>query len=392
MPVGKRERTVLTPLDETLHHQAPLTFDHVDSTDHRFYDRQLMGGFRQDGQAAFLAGITLFKNMNVIEGFAMVQLASARQVNVRFTRQLRPMPGSDAAIGPLELHIGEAFRHLSYRLADGDWPLSFDLDFTAALPPRLEHPHVSRGDGRLHTNYLRYNQLGRIDGWLSVDGERFISDDWFGWRDHSWGVRPGVGGFEPMTGTAGGGGVASASRTGGKGLFLVHAGFRTGALGGAVQLIEDGEGKRIYTEGEVREGNGDPVEVTAIEHDVVFKPGTRVFDTMRLEMSLADGRRLDLKASAVGSPWVYRGGGFDGGFADGKGQGVWRSRDLMVEVDRYDISDPEIVIMPDGSSARPRHREQLATCTVNGEAGAAYVPMFVIGPQPRFGLPDREGS
>lgn len=383
---------MLTPLDETLHHQAPLTFDHVDSTDHRFYDRQLMGGFRADGGAAFLAGITLFKNMNVIEGFVMAQVDCARQVNVRFTRQLRPMPDSDARIGPLALHVEEAFRHLRFVLDGGDWPLTMDMRFAAALPPRLEHPHTSRGDGRLHTDYLRYNQLGRIDGSLTVDGQAIAADDWFGWRDHSWGVRPGVGGFEPMTGTPSGGGVASASRTGGKGLFLVHAGFRAGGLGGSVQLIEDGEGRRIYTEGEVRVGDGDPVEVTGIDHDVAFHPGTRVFDTMRLDLALADGRRLDLRARAVGRPWVYRGGGYDGGFADGQGQGVWRARDLAVEVDRYDISDPELVILPDGRAARPRHREQLAVCTVNGVAGAVYAPMFVIGPQPRFGLPDREVS
>lgn len=383
---------MLTPLDETLHHQAPLTFDHVNSTDHRFYDRQLMGGFRADGEVAFLAGITLFKNMNVIEGFAMVQVRSAKQYNVRITRQLRPMPDSDARIGPLGLTVVQPFKELRYALAQGDYPIDLDMTFDAMLPPRLEHPHVSRGDGRLHTDYLRYNQLGRMHGHVTAEGERFEASDWFGWRDHSWGVRPGVGGFEPMTGTVGGGGVASASRTGGKGLFLVHAGFRAGELGGAVQLIEDGEGKRIYTEGEVRDGNGDPVEVTGIEHQVAFKPGTRVFDTMRLDMTLADGRAIALDAKAVGRPWVYRGGGFDSGFADGLGQGVWRSRDVAFEVDTYDISDPEVVIMPDGTAAKPRHREQLAVCTVdtgNGpQSGSAYMPMFVIGPQPRFGLPD----
>lgn len=379
---------MLTPLDETLHHQAPLTFDHVGTTDHRFYDRQLMGGFHADGQIAFLAGITLFKNMNVIEGFAMVQVGSAIQYNVRMTRQLRPMPDSHARIGPLGLEVVRPFQELRYRLASGDYPIELDMTFDAVLPPRLEQPHVSRGDGRLHTDYLRYNQLGRIRGEVSAAGERFAADDWFGWRDHSWGVRPGVGGFEPMTGTPGGGGVASASRTGGKGLFLVHAGFRAGTLGGAVQLIEDGEGTRIYTEGEVRDGDGDPVEVTGIEHDVTFVPGTRVFEAMRLDLQLADGPSLGLDARAVGRPWVYRGGGFDGGFADGLGQGVWRSRELAFEIDSYDISDPERVIMPDGSTAKPRHREQLAVCTVDGQPGSAYMPMFVIGPQPRFGLPD----
>jgi hypothetical protein len=379
---------MLTPLDETLHHQAPLTFDHVDTTDHRFYDRQLIGGFQRDGEVAFLCGITVFKNMNVIEGFAMLQHRGKRQYNVRMTRELRPMPDSDARIGPLSMKVEKPFERLSWTLESGDYPISFDIAFDAAMPPRLEHPHVSRGDGRLHTNYLRYNQLGRIDGRLSVAGEEIVVDDLFGWRDHSWGVRPGVGGFEPLTGTASAGGVASASRTGGKGLFLVHAGFRAEGLGGAIQLIEDGEGKRLYTEGEVRDGDGGPVEVVALDHDVTFKPGTRVFDTMRLDLRLEDGREMRIDARAVGRPWVYRGGGFDGGFSDGKGQGVWRSRELAFEVDEYDVSDPEKVIMPDGSIATPKHREQLAVCTVDGRPGAAYMPMFVIGPQPRFGMED----
>jgi len=375
---------LLTPLDETLHHQASLTFDHVNTTDHRFYDRQLMGGFRADGEVAFLAGITVFKNMNVIEGFAMVQSRSSIQHNVRFTRQLRPMPDSDARIGPLSLTIVQAFKELRYTLEAGDYPIELDMSFNALLPPRLEHPHVSRGDGRLHTDYLRYNQLGKMRGHVAVEGQRYDADDWFGWRDHSWGVRPGVGGFEPMTGTPSAGGVASASRTGGKGLFLVHAGFFVDGNGGAVQLIENGEGQRLYTEGEVRRGDSDPVEVIGLEHDVEFKPGTRVFETMKLDLSFADGSDMALEARSVGRPWVYR----DGGFTDGKGQGVWRSEELLTEVDSYDISDPEIVILPDGSSAKPKHREQLAVCTVNGVEGSAYMPMFVIGPQPRFGLPD----
>ena len=47
-------------------------------------------------------------------------------------------------------------------------------------------------------------------------------------------------------------GVASSARTGGKGLFLIYLGFANGKQAGGVQIIEDGEGKRLYTDGEVR--------------------------------------------------------------------------------------------------------------------------------------------
>ncbi|WP_114951595.1 hypothetical protein [Sphingosinicella terrae] len=377
---------MLTAMDETLHHQGPLTFDHVLSTDHRFYDRQLMGGFSRDGEAAFLAGISVFKNMNVIEGFVIVQSHSRRQHNVRFTRALRPVTSADARIGPLRLEIVEPFRELRFVLEPGDYPIALDIAFRNVLPPRLEHPHVHRTDGRLHTDYLRYNQLGTISGSVEIDGERFEASDWFGWRDHSWGVRPGVGGFEPFTGTRSGGGVASASRTGGKGLFLLHAGFWNGRQGGAVQVIEDGEGNHIYTDGEVRDGDGEPVEVVKIRHDISFVPGTRVYDTARLELDLANGDTWTLEARAVGRPWVYRGAGYDGGFVDGQGQGVFRSAELLTEVDSYDLTHPELVGFPDGSTGKTKHREQLSVCEINGVPGSAYTPLFVIGDHPRFGF------
>lgn len=378
---------MLTELDETLHHQGPLTFEHVLTTDHRFYDRQLMGGFRPDGSAAFLAGITFFKNMNVVEGFVVAQSHSRRQYNLRLSKQLRPMPvGKDAAIGPLRLEIVEPFRELRFVLERGDHPVALDIRFHNVLPPRLEKPHFSRLDGRVTTDYLRYNQIGRMSGWIEIDGERFDAAEWFGWRDHSWGVRPGVGGFEPMTGTKTGGGVASASRTNGKGMFLLHQGFSNGREAGSLQVIEDGDGQRIYTEGEAARVGEEAVPIARVDHEIQFVPGTRVFDRLSVEIGLENGERWSLKSHAVGRPWVYRGAGYEGGFKDGQGQGVWRSQDLLVEVDSYDISDPELVVFPDGSTGRPKHREQLSRCEINGVPGSAYSPMFVIGDHPRWGL------
>ena len=378
---------MLTALDETLHHQVPLTFDHVMTSDHRFYDRQLMGGFRRDGSLAFLAAITFFKNMNVAEGFVMIQRDSAQQYNVRLTKQLRPLPvDGSTKVGPLRLEIVRPFEELRFTLEVGDHPIALDITYRNILPAHLEAAHFSRLDGRMDSDYMRYHQLGTISGSLTVEGVKYEADNWYGWRDHSWGVRPNVGGYEPSTGTKTVGGVSAASRTGGKGLFMFYLGFWNGREGGSFSVIEDGDGGRVYTNGQVSKADGAHLAVVGVDYDVTFKPGTRVFETLDTRLTLEDGSLWRVKATSVGRPWVYRGGGYDSGFEDGKAQGVYRSRDLLIEADEYDITDPELVIFPDGTQQRPKHREQLSICEVNGLTGSAYAPMFVIGDHPRFGF------
>lgn len=384
---------MLNGLDESLLHQAPLTFELAGTSDHRFFDRIILGCFHPDGDAAFILGMGVYKNMNVIDGFVMAQSHSRRQYNVRFSKALRPLVfDMGTQIGPLNYQPMEAMKHIRVSLAAGDYPIALEVDFRNVLPPRLESPHLGRLDGRLHTDYLRYHQLGTAEGWISIDGERFEIRQWFSWRDHSWGIRPFVGGFEPMTGTQTGSGLPSALRSGSKDIMVVHAGFWNGKEGGGVQFIEDGAGKRLYSDGVVGVA-GEParteIAVSSIEHEFHFHPGTRVFDRMNLSLRLSTGEDWRVETKSVGRPWVYRGGGYDKGFIDGKGHGVWRSNELLIEQDVYDVSDVEAVVMSDGSVVRPSHREQFSKAVVNGVPAFSYTPCIVIGNHPRFGIGDQ---
>jgi hypothetical protein len=382
---------MLTALDESLHHQGAATFNHVLTSDHRFYDRQLLTGFKRDGSAGFMAGITLFKNMNVVEGYLMAQNGTDRQYNIRFTKELRPMAmGMSAEIGPLRLDIIEPYKELRMVLDKGDYPVTMDMTFHGVIPAGLQNHHFGRLDGRISQDYMRYHQVGRGAGTMAIDGKHFDDDNWMAWRDHSWGVRPGVGGFEPYTGTRTPGGVASAAQTGDRGLFLIYFGFSNGKQAGDIQIKEDGNGERYFLDGEVYNiGDDIPLRVVDASHKLNFYPGTRLFKTVTLEMDLANGETWTINARDIGKPWVFCGGGMDGGFNDGLGQGVYRSRELLTEIDVYDTSDVEKVGFPDGSIRFPKHREQITECEINGVLGHAYVPTFVIGNQPRFGLPPR---
>jgi hypothetical protein len=77
---------------------------------------------------------------------------------------------------------------------------------------------------------------------MLIDGEEILVDNWYMWRDHSWGIRPNVGGFDPFTGTGGQGTLPSAIRSGGKGLMLFGFGFSTTEFGG----YNDGRGMGVY--------------------------------------------------------------------------------------------------------------------------------------------------
>jgi len=92
---------MLTAQDETLLHQVAETIDNTPVTDHRFFDRTVVGMHAPDGQLALVTSFGVYKNNNVMDGFAMIQEGAKRQFNHRYSRRLRP-PTTDQvpAISP----------------------------------------------------------------------------------------------------------------------------------------------------------------------------------------------------------------------------------------------------------------------------------------------------
>lgn len=366
---------MLTALDETLMHQAPLPFELAASTDHRFFDRTVVTAGAPDGSAGVILGMGVYKNMDVTDGFAAVQIDRARQHNLRLSRQLRP----DFAprLGPLRMEVIEPFRHLRYILEPNEAGFCFDLHCEGFIDATLEEPHFHRNSGRITQDYLRFNQLLTVSGDLEIQGRAITADRWFGWRDHSWGVRPGVGGFEPPSPNVKDA-FPSAARTNGRGMMLFYVGFNVDdEIGGGIQVIEDGFGDRVYFTGHMGPvGCQEPV----LDYDwsVEVFPGTRAPRRLRVHVRTASADYAIL-AEPTGRPWGYKGFGYDAGYNDGKGQGVWRSQELSTEIDVYDIDDPERVIMPDGTQTRPNHREVHVAVTVNGRRGLGYMPFIAIG-------------
>jgi hypothetical protein len=373
----------LSALDETMLHQAPLLFEHCDTSDHRFFDRIMNTAVAPDGSAGIMMGMGVYKNMNVLDGFAILQTRSQAQHNLRFSRALRP--NLEAECAPFRTEIIEPLKKRRYILEPGkDYPHAFDVTFTATLEPHLEDKHEGRIDGRMATDYYRYCQNGVLNGTATVDGEHCAVKDWYMWRDHSWGIRPNVGGFDPFTGTGGQGTFPSAIRSGGKGLMLFGFGFSTPEFGGYISLIENGLGERIYLTGHVGYPDGRNLKVVDCSYDITFVGRSRDFTRMVIRFETEDSQTFEAVNEAIGRAWIFKGAGYDGGFNDGRGMGVYRSAEPCYEYDRYDVSELGKGRLPDGSISKSSHREQHCRVTINGAPGFSYIPLIFSGDNHRY--------
>ena len=100
----------LTAFDEFPRHQTTGTFNSVASDSPNWSDGYYFTlGDRETGASLF-AGLRLYSNTDVIDGFACVTI-DGRQHNVRWSRRLRPEI-DDIRVGPLALEILEPLKRM----------------------------------------------------------------------------------------------------------------------------------------------------------------------------------------------------------------------------------------------------------------------------------------
>jgi hypothetical protein len=372
---------VLTPADDTLWHQLPTTFDHVETSDPRFYDRYWFAAYEPTGQGALQLTLGAYSNMNVMDaGFALIH--RGLQHNLRVSRSLRPRFVPEC--GPVHVDVVRPLEAFQLMVDPGAHPVHGRLRWEASLPPEEEDPHFERLRGRVRQHYARFNQVGVVSGSLEVGGERIELDRWWACRDHSWGVRPRMGVREPVTGPK--------TRLDERGYIMMFLFFSTPEVAGHVNIAERGD-EREYATATLRDTrSGQPVDLQVA--DVSFRldlfPGTRRFRTIHLEVTLADGQVLSLQCDALGPSIAMPGLGYSGGFRDGKGLGVWRG-DQHEEFETWDVSHPADVVYEDESVRRPWHRIQPVRVLASGgtfdSQGTGSMTAVPSGHLPQYGLP-----
>ena len=376
---------MLTPMDDTLWHTHPTTFDHVGTSDPRFFDRYWFAASDPKGGGSLQLTLGVYNNMNVVDA-GFIAIRNGKQYNVRASRSLRPRFVTDC--GPISVEILEPLRRARLRVertgADG---VAGELEWTGAYPAQEEAARFTRVRGRVVEESRRFDQVGSLSGWLELAGERVTLDRWWATRDHSWGVRENMGIPEPVTGPS------PAPSAGSLFAFLF---FSTESIGGHLQIAEF-SGRPNYFTAEIAKSGATGAGVVGAVHLKSSKLAVQFHDDKRprrmksasFDAWTADGREVVIEASALCPAIDMQGLGYSGGYDDGKGLGIWRG-DAHVESDTWDVTDPCEVVRPGGNRVRPIHRIQPVKLRVRGAGldgeGTGSLTMIAEGTLPQLGL------
>ena len=181
-------------MDEGFCHQIVDTFAVVGTSDPSWTEKVCAMAAARDGSLQLGFGLGKYPNRNVIDAYAGIS-RGVEQRTVRASRSLAPEP-TVTTIGPIRYEIVEPLSSVRFVLEPNEiQPIAFDWLFHGVLPPAFEDRTHMRSGLRVSAELARYHQIGVCSGWVEVDGVRteVTPDSWVSTRDHSWGVRYGVG-------------------------------------------------------------------------------------------------------------------------------------------------------------------------------------------------------
>ena len=345
---------MLTSLDDTLWHQLPTTFDHVGTSDPRFFDRYWFAVYAPDGSTAVQMTLGAYRNMNVLDA-GVVVVHRGRQHNVRASRSLGREV--DPTCGPITVVPTVPLQEFRLCVAPGDHGVSGDLTWRGVLPPAEEQPHFARSRGRVTEDYRRFDQIGVVSGWIEVGGERIEIADWWACRDHSWGVRPRMGIKEPATGPK-----VRSPRAGSRWRSSSSPPTRSPAT-----CCSTAAGRTRGTRRATGMARRHRARAATLRHRTRRDPARGHPQVSRVHPRRhAAGRgTVRFHCAALGPAIAMQGLGYSGGFDDRAGLGVWRAEEHL-ETDVWDVSHPSVIGYPDGRRSEHWHRIQPVRVTVEG--------------------------
>jgi hypothetical protein len=310
----------LTAADESLNHQIADTFATIVESDLGWTEKIWASMASRDGSLQVEFGLGKYHNRNVMDGFGGVSCGH-RQWTVRASRRLSP-DLERTCVGPVQYRVIEPLKRVRFILArNTTQSICFDVLFEGELPPFFEKRNRLMSGNRVAMNVIRYHQPGRLSGWVEIDGQRHVIDDhWFGYRDHSWGMRGhGVGAhptdLEPNSTVTRNmrllWGVSCMKPAGGAPYELAHFLYSTDNWSYFSGHINSGVASGVRQE-----------EVREMVPEIAFDPRTRQFLGATYHLLLGSGERRAVRVRPAGPSGFYLRTGLYGGW-NGARHGSW---------------------------------------------------------------------
>jgi hypothetical protein len=258
------------------------------------------------------------------------------------------------------------------------WPVMrpiFPLRLRLARKP-LPAPYRSRKYGHLIHDLVRYTQVCAATGKVVLDSKTTAVSDWHAIRDHSWGVRSGMG---PATWH---GGVSRDKDEIDHRRFRIWAPFSLDRYTGFFNTHEDEQGKPLDFEGSLSMPDGKQVGLTAVRHRLQHAPGTKNVIGGTFELCDEEGRWREYHLRAAGTPADVQGLGYYGGWRDGGSAGIYRGVGPIIETDRYpssaELGKTGLLSLPEEKRLGPTEFPCFLTGP-DGETGMVHFEQHVFG-------------
>jgi hypothetical protein len=235
----------LTAMDERLAHQLPEPFPNVATYHPHWRESYFFIAHRRDalGDVVILT-MASYPQREVMDSLQMGRVAGEQLIGVHERSYEGDPHTSD--VGAARVEVLRPYEEVHLWADPDQCALGLDLTFRARTKPYGLRRGTMRAGHELVWDQSHLFQSGTYDGTYTVRGTTYEVDQWWGQRDHSWGIRE-------------------------HGRCPLWLWFQVQLVDGflGVWHWELANGARVYTDGcWAGSDGGDPVPVIDFEHDI----------------------------------------------------------------------------------------------------------------------------
>ena len=179
----------LTPLDEYFVHQIPEPLPNVVTHHHHWRESMFFVLHPRDGLGdVVILTMAHFPARQEMDSLQLGTIGGQPAV-AHHVRSAARDPHTFVA-GPVRIEVVEPFKTVRLRVDDvAEAPVSLDLTFSARTAPYGLRRGTMRAGHELIWDQSHMLQSGTYRGSFTREGRTYDVEDWWGQRDHSWGIR-----------------------------------------------------------------------------------------------------------------------------------------------------------------------------------------------------------